>query len=315
MSEPESAGSHDSGPTTTAVFFEDVSVDFHLLEGCSVSAHLAKTGSFYELDYLQLMTERLPADTLIVDVGAHIGNHTVYFALAGFEVLAIEPNPPAFEALSRNVRAAGVTNRVSCRQVAVSDTAGERPIFFPRSGDPGMASPYGDTRPSVEIKTQPLDALVSEHETSKSVFIKVDVEGHELSVLRGASSLLDSLAVVGLSVECATVESFNDVALLLDPKYTAQFVINPTPTIIFGPQSTEIEPLWDQQNATVASIRYGITAVDAATRSSLASKSDARKLSDSQNEAARYLRLLESLLADAEAHGSRRSLAAAESAH
>jgi FkbM family methyltransferase len=326
MSEPESARLPGSDSRTAAVLFEDFSVDFHLLENCSVSAHLARTGSFYELGYLQSITERLAADTLVVDVGAHIGNHTVYFALAGFEVLAIEPNPVAFEALTQNVRAAGVTDRVSCRRVAASDTDGERPIFFPQSGDPGMAtleaSLNGDAGPSVEINTRRLDALLKEHNTSKSVFIKVDVEGHEVPALRGASSVLDSLAVIGLSVECVTIESFTDVAELLAPGYVAQFVINPTPTIIFGPQSSQVEPLWDPQDAAAASIRYGIAAAAAATHASLVSKSNAKRLEDtqrkterSQREIARYRGLLESPLADAEAHGSRRSLAAAQSAH
>jgi hypothetical protein len=57
----------------------------------------------------------------------------------------------------------------------------------------------GESVPSVEVEVVTLDEAVRSH--SKPTFLKVDVEGHELDVLRGAHTLLESTELEGLLLE------------------------------------------------------------------------------------------------------------------
>ena len=77
-------------------------------------------GTFYELGMLEDMRSRLAPGDLVVDVGAHIGTHSVYLAaLCACPVIAFEPHPNAFAALCENLHRNGVTASVEARCCAV----------------------------------------------------------------------------------------------------------------------------------------------------------------------------------------------------
>jgi FkbM family methyltransferase len=125
----------------------------------------------------------------VVDVGANIGFITVRAARAARRVIAIEPHPVRFRYLKRNVALNGLTN-VLCINCAVGRAEGEiglydvDPTLGPRPLDvsttPGRGKCY-----HVPLRT--LDSLVQEAD-----LVKIDVEGYEAEVLRGATDLLAS---------------------------------------------------------------------------------------------------------------------------
>jgi FkbM family methyltransferase len=144
-----------------------------------------------------------PGD-VVADVGANLGYMTSLAAArvgpAG-RVLAFEPNPRAYELLERNAarwRDLGTAGEVELRQMALSDAAGEGELFAGASSEFGMAvaSLGSDEHPpaaggseAIAVELSRLDAIEG---VERLGLIKVDVEGHEPSVLRGASGLLES---------------------------------------------------------------------------------------------------------------------------
>ena len=149
----------------------------------------------------------------VVDVGANIGFITVRAARAASHVIAIEPHPTRFRYLERNVALNGLRN-VTCINCAVGRAEGEMvlydvdPTLGPRSLDvsatPGRGRCY-----RVPLRT--LDSLVQDAD-----LVKIDVEGYEEEVLRGATELLGSrplLVVEALAGPAALAGLLGDYAL------------------------------------------------------------------------------------------------------
>lgn len=124
-----------------------------------------------------------------IDVGANAGVHTLAMARSMRAVLALEPDPENYRALLRALGEARVEN-VSARQVALSDASGPVPFRFAggQSRVGGTASRHdGGTRPSTQVYARHgSDFLETAFPKLDRVdVVKVDVEGHELAVLRG----------------------------------------------------------------------------------------------------------------------------------
>ena len=136
----------------------------------------------------------------IVDVGAHDGALTVPLAgLRGVQVVAFEPLPPAFARLEAAVRAAGL--RVDLRREALGLGPGRLSLEVPVVGGvaqeqwASVAKDYAGIAaadPRVErilrwdIEVVALDSLLLDDVTA----MKVDAEGAEEEVLRGAEATL-----------------------------------------------------------------------------------------------------------------------------
>jgi FkbM family methyltransferase len=137
----------------------------------------------------------------VFDVGANAGYYTLLFShLVGRRgrVHAFEPVPETFAALSRALAREGRFDNVVTNPCAVGDREGVLPIHVP-DADFGQASiahhDAGSWTAAREIRSYDcrmttLDAYLQEHPAACPSFIKCDVEGAELLVLRGAADTL-----------------------------------------------------------------------------------------------------------------------------
>lgn len=151
--------------------------------GEALSDHIVREQNFFEIDILNYVKEKFPKHNVILDVGANIGNHTLYFwrNLEFNKIIAFEPVPENFELLKKNV--AGLAD-VMIRREAVGD--GSVDVMMTKNWTNMGAcevSPSGD----VAVHQIKLDDLLVDPVT----LIKIDVEWYEPFVLLGARHLIE----------------------------------------------------------------------------------------------------------------------------
>lgn len=143
----------------------------------------------YELDKQKLFIQKVRSDKVVFDVGANTGLYSLLASKAvgsSGTVYAFEPLPRNIDFLKQNLDANHVEN-VSIFEAAVADSAGT--IKFNQGADhaTGFIGDSGD----LEVETVSLDALVHEGAIAPPDYLKIDVEGAESSVLKGAQAILN----------------------------------------------------------------------------------------------------------------------------
>jgi len=160
------------------------------------------TGNWYcglhEVDEMAFVLHVLRRDDCFVDVGANIGSYTVLAAGAvGARVIAIEPIPSTFAHLERNVVLNGLSSRVQLHRIGLSATPG----LLKFSADLDTVNHVladGESGPSIDVPVRPLDEMLRD---AAPVVIKIDVEGHERSVLEGAERTLAHAGLLAVIME------------------------------------------------------------------------------------------------------------------
>jgi FkbM family methyltransferase len=129
---------------------------------------------------------RLIKPEVAIDVGAHLGSFTLLLAKYARVVVAVEPNPRALGILARSVSANGLRNVIIFPYACSSSDGKELSFKLERGGRSHVIQSGGD----VAVKTIRVDTIVEALRLERVDFLKVDVEGHELEVLRGAQNTL-----------------------------------------------------------------------------------------------------------------------------
>jgi FkbM family methyltransferase len=212
--------------------------------GDYIPSKIAREKQFYEFEFLKLLRHFHQPGGLVVDVGANIGNHTLYFSrVMGAQVAAFEPEPHNLVCLELNLRLNGVQQRVVSHRVAlgagpgaISLSMGIKDNFGSFSSTPA-ANPNsrpGEQPQATRVPVYALDDLLQRHHAGHPVsIIKIDVEGMELAVLQGAQQTIRLHRPV-VACECFSKTEFARVEEFLGPLgYTAVAMLNATPTFIF----------------------------------------------------------------------------------
>ena len=159
------------------------------------------TGNWYcglhEVNEMAFVLHFLHPTEHFVDVGANVGSYSI---LAGgcvkARVTAVEPIPSTFAHLQRNV-ALNDLNTVRCCQVGLSDTPGT--LRFSSGLDTvNHVLAIDEDLPSIDVPVMRLDDLVG---PDVPTLIKIDVEGHELAVLRGSCQTLANKQLLAVIME------------------------------------------------------------------------------------------------------------------
>lgn len=130
-------------------------------------------------------------DDVIIDVGAHVGVFTLRAARRAVNglVIAVEPHPTNYKFLTENVRFNKLKNVITLN-LALSNYEGVANLYESKeqSGMHSIILRRSDKFVKVSVKT--LDKMVEELKIEKVDMIKIDVEGAELDVLKGAEDTL-----------------------------------------------------------------------------------------------------------------------------
>ena len=132
----------------------------------------------------------------VLDIGAH---HGFYSLLASVKVgpagrvVAFEPSPREREKLLRNLAVNGYTN-VRVEECALADAGGEQELIVVGGINTGCNSlrrpEVKEPTSSVAVQVETLDGYLDAHSLPPIDFIKLDAEGAELAILKGAQKLL-----------------------------------------------------------------------------------------------------------------------------
>ena len=155
--------------------------------------YLEQIGASFEPAMVALFRAVADDSRVILDVGANIGCTALLFASLARRVIAFEPSPSTFAFLQANIGRAGVTNIVA-QNFGLGAQSGAQLLTFAPSNRAGgfisdrMRASSGHTVEEIFIQT--MDQAVKSLALPEVDFIKIDVEGFEGHVLRGATQTL-----------------------------------------------------------------------------------------------------------------------------
>lgn len=163
-----------------------------------------------------IMNRYLDKDSLYYDIGTNIGYHARGIsAIAGCPVIGFEPHPKHFAVAAYNIK----ERNIQLYNCAVGDEDGEITIS---DFDEGTLENYGEVaggkEEGVKVKVIKLDSLKVE----KCTLMKIDVEGFEPNVLRGANKTIDKFRPV-IFYEAMDYDPWTQSYAILDKKNYKQY--------------------------------------------------------------------------------------------
>jgi FkbM family methyltransferase len=154
-----------------------------------IGAYVHVYGPGYEEAEAAALRAQARRGSVAIDVGAHAGLITTVLAEAvgpEGQVWSIEPRADTVERLRRALELSGAAN-VEVHNAAASDAEGELHLTAGRDPAQTQLAPDG----AVTVRALTLDGLWASHGEPEVSVVKIDVEGAEPAVLRGALRLLE----------------------------------------------------------------------------------------------------------------------------
>lgn len=154
---------------------------------------ILRTRGFYEARLLAMVAALglVGPQSVVCDIGANIGNHTVYFTrvMGAAKVLAFEPQSHCHATLTDNIALNGLQDRAVAYNCLIGAVTGNGTLsrFNARNlgGTSFAASDLGD------LPLFALDEVIEQDDLARLDLIKIDVEGMQMEVLQGAEGVLD----------------------------------------------------------------------------------------------------------------------------
>jgi FkbM family methyltransferase len=200
----------------------------------------------YELDELELMRQLVGScgDAVALDVGANVGHHALYMASFCAQVHAFEPFDGVAQLIDEKIMRNGLRN-ISVHRIGLSDDDDELPYFAPTGSNIGSGTfvpELAELADGQHVRTGQLalrqgDRYLATLGLSRLDFVKVDVEGFELNVLRGLRDTLRRFRPLVMLELSDTVQaqlgSMPALLGLLPPDYEVLRIVPPVPRLTF----------------------------------------------------------------------------------
>lgn len=198
-----------------------ISEDDHIIKNIQTS------GTFYEFELLNYLRLLRIKGRCAIDVGANIGNHSIFFsAFLAENVISVEANSDIIPALEENLSNNNCNHEIVASALGAESGCGE--LSFPLENNVGAGR---ITKGAGNIKIITLDNIAP----NEGVFlVKIDVEGMEMDVLQGGCELITSQRP-DLVIEASTEMEFSAIDKFLRPfGYRSLSRWNSTPTYHFS---------------------------------------------------------------------------------
>ena len=193
---------------------------------------ILNTNSPYEVGMLRDMASRLSEDSVVLDVGANIGNHSIYLAsIVGCKVICFEPDSSLVAAIEYSAKKNSLGKKITTHTVAVGDVEG----FCVLAMNPDNPDSVGSQQVVVgsgNVSMITIDSL----QLDTVDCMKIDVEGFEEQVLIGALDTIKKTKPI-IYAEAWNKESLDKILNVIKPLgYSAGKRFNATPTYILTTQ-------------------------------------------------------------------------------
>lgn len=152
----------------------------------------------YDVDTVSFVAAGLPANGVFLDVGAHIGliSFQVLRRVPSARIHAFEPHPDRNAQYRRNIDLNGAGDRVKVNPVGLSDSAKGAAFDLRR---------HAIDERGTQIQTTTLDEYIAAEGLDRVDVLKLDIEGHELSALRGGERALGDGRIRRVTLEAMDV--------------------------------------------------------------------------------------------------------------
>lgn len=175
-------------------------------DGDMVIRHQEQTGKPFEAESIAVWQAACTHGTAL-DIGAYTGLYALVAAKAGAGAYAFEPNPAVYERLQQNIEANQLP--VASYLIALSDREGRASMALSKSTRLTSGSKITE---GTDTALATADQFLFDNVTA----IKIDVEGHECAVLRGALDTIRRCSPL-IITEALTDEALQDQAAILKP--------------------------------------------------------------------------------------------------
>ena len=144
-----------------------------------------------------LLSKELKKDMVCLDVGGNIGYYTLLesnIVGSGGKVIAIEPSPPNFQRLKKNLEIQDTEN-VDAYNFAAGDVDGSINFLVYQESNGSFTIPDGETTDLpgelIKVKAKRLDTFLDELKISNVDFVRMDVEGYEFHIIEGMKNTIE----------------------------------------------------------------------------------------------------------------------------
>lgn len=151
------------------------------------------------------------SDEVFFDIGANIGLYSIYAAKRGIKVTAFEPESQNFALLNKNVYLNKLQDRITCLNLALSQKDSLDYLYIPIFQTGGAINCFGKTcdfngrnfDPTFKQGTisYSLDSFLSHYKNYFPTHIKIDVDGIEPEIIKGAENILGDKRLKSLLIE------------------------------------------------------------------------------------------------------------------
>ncbi|MCW0223536.1 FkbM family methyltransferase [Campylobacter lari] len=184
----------------------------------------------YEYKMLQDILERVKKDTIIVDIGSNIGNHSLYLAAHGFDVYAFEANQELCDIFKVSIELNGF-KKIKLHEFGLSDK--KETAILDNLNPENLGGQSLKIKDFGNITLYPLDDIKFEKDIS---VLKIDVEGMETKVLNGAINTIKKYRPF-LYIEAINNVEFKKINIILEKlDYIYWNTFNATPTHLYYPK-------------------------------------------------------------------------------
>ena len=178
-------------------YYEAYLASFGIMEGYSINGNIItisndglpetkldlenNNGDPYAVFFAKVYDFLPVRDKVIIDIGANIGDSSIYFVHKGAKkVIALEPFPKNYNTAKKNIELNNLTDKITLLQMGCSGTEGEM-IINPHQEGPGSALDSVSSGINVSLTT--LDKLIHQYDIPDNSVLKIDCEGCEVDVI------------------------------------------------------------------------------------------------------------------------------------